>query len=147
MAIEIAKSFTEETIPPDRRTFEIGGEVFKWRYPYWGDFADKLDEDYATVNAARENGGKKKPEENPNAVREMYEDYIKRIEPYIEPENDGLERWKRLVERKKDPVPAYVFQNLFHWLVEVTTKSPTTQPSPSGDGQKETDSSSKEGSS
>ena len=31
------RRFSEELV--EDREFEIGGELFKWRYPYWEEFA------------------------------------------------------------------------------------------------------------
>ena len=148
------RKFSEEMVPVDDRMFEVAGQEFRWQYPGWDEFADRLDNDSAAV-AARLNGGAKQEdaegEPDEHAVRDMYADYAKRIEEFIDPDwNDGLTRWRALVKpgaKKKSPVPAYLLQAIWRWLLEVTTDSPTKLPSASADGQPETDDTSKEGSS
>ena len=112
------------TIQEDRE-FEIGGEVFKWVYPYWEDIATVFDQDAKEVEV-----------DVPFSVRATIADFIKRIELFLDPENDGLERWRRLTKRKKDPIPHSQYSALYQWLLEVTSQpNPTEQSSPSEDGQ------------
>jgi hypothetical protein len=149
------QKFSEQMVPVDDRMFEVAGQEFRWVYPGWDEFADRLDTDSAAV-AARSNGavaqeGEEEEAGDEHAVREMYLDYAKRIEEFIDPDwNDGLTRWRSLVKpagKKKSPVPAYLLQAIWRWLLEVTTDSPTKLPSASADGQPETDDTSKDASS
>lgn len=132
--MEVAKSFTEELITPqEQRTFEVGGELFKWRYLYWEDFASGIDEAQAEMaERTKQNGD---TEQDSLTFHELYADYQKRIEPYLDPENDAIKRWRALAKRKENPVPAHVFQAVYMWLLEVTSGRPIVLPSPSGDGQ------------
>lgn len=113
------------------KDFEIGGEVFRWHYPYWEDIAKVFDQDVDEV--ASENGAPPKE----LSVRDTLADFIKRIELFIDPDfNDGVTRWKALSKRKKNPVPHSQYAELYQWLLEVTSApTPTEQPSPSEDGQ------------
>ena len=133
------REFSKELIDKDDRRFEIGGEVFKWRYPYWEDFAERRDQDAAIVA-------------NPESVegttfKDLYQDFISRIEPFLDTENDALARWKSLTKRKTDPVPAYQFSDLYSWLLEVTSARPTETPSSSLNGRGSTEATSTEDSS
>lgn len=115
------------------REFEIAGEVFKWMYPYWEDIAKVFDADTAEIQKeAAGNGETKDP-----TVHQTIEDFIKRIELFIDPEfNDGITRWRQLSKRKKNPIPHSQYSELYRWLLEVTSSpTPTELPSPSEDGQ------------
>lgn len=126
------------TIVEDRE-FEIGGEVFRWIYPYWEDIAKVFDRDneelsqLATEGKEGENGAEPKDP----TVHETIEDFIERIELFIDPDfNDGLVRWKALVRRKKNPIPHGQYSELYRWLLEVTSlPNPTESSQPSEDGQ------------
>jgi hypothetical protein len=137
------REFSKELIPKDDRTFEIGGEMFRWRYPFWQEYAERREADTQAVKAAQQNGDS----EEEFTFVDLYQDYFNRIETFIDPENDGIARWKRLAKRKSDPVPAYQLPELYFWLLEVTSGRPTGQPSPSESGPGQTVSSSTEGSS
>jgi hypothetical protein len=133
------------------RSFEIGGELFKWRQPYWEDYANLLDKDIATAQAAvdaatRTNGGDVPEGETPDTVHAAIEDYIKRVEMFLDPENDSVKRWRALAKRKVDPIATYQFRELHNWLVEVTSGRPPTEP-PSPDGPEPTAATSKDASS
>lgn len=139
--MEVAKSFTEELlVPEDKRTFEVGGELFKWRYLFWEDFAGGVDRDQAEIaDRAKKRAEQAKAEQNGEGdgeltFTELYADYQKRIEPYLDEENDAIKRWQALTKRKTNPVPAHIYQAVYMWLLEVTSGRPTEQPSPSGDG-------------
>lgn len=113
------------TIAEDRE-FEIGGEVFKWVYPYWEDIAAVFDQDAKEVEA-----------DVPFSVRATIADFIKRIELFLDPENDGINRWRALTKRKANPIPHSQYSALYQWLLEVTSQpNPTEQSSPSEDGQR-----------
>ena len=130
------RKFSEELVKD--REFEIGGELFKWRYPYWEEFADQLDKDIAAVNAPQ-NGG----EAVPDTVRSGYESFIERIPMFLNPKNDAHKRFKALANRKVDAVPRYQFAQLYRLLVQVTSNLPTTPPSApeAGGGDNDTGSS------
>ena len=66
---------------------------------------------------------------------------------FLDPENEAIKRWKALAKRKTDPVPHYMYRELYEWLLEVTSGRPTEQPSPSENGPGQTVSTSAEGSS
>ena len=122
------REFSKELV--EDRQFEIGGELFEWRYPFWEDFADRREADAQIVR-------------NPDATneitfKEMYKDFIDRCEPFIDPKNDSIKRWRALAKRRVDPVPAYQFTELYQWLLEVTSGRPTEQPSPSPGGRGKT---------
>lgn len=135
------------------REFEIGGELFKWRQPYWEDYANLLDNDIAAAQAAvdaatRTNGGETPEGETAqnDTVHAAIEDFIKRIEMFLDPENDSLKRWRALAKRKADPIATYQFRELHNWLVEVTSGRPPTEP-PSPNGPEPTEPTSKDASS
>lgn len=140
------------------REFEIGGELFKWRQPYWEDYANQLDKDIADATAslaaeARTNGNEaaegeeeKPEEEKPLTVHAAIADVIKRIEMFLDTENDALNRWRKLAKRKVDPVPTWQFRELHTWLAEVTSGRPPTEP-PSPNGPEPTEPTSKDASS
>jgi len=131
------REFSKELV--EDRQFEIGGELFEWRYPYWEDFADRRDQDAAVVQ---------NPESTSElSFKDLYKDFIERIEPFLDPKNDSLKRWKALAKRKVDPVPAYQFTELYMWLLEVTSARPTETLLSSSNGQERTEAMSTEGSS
>lgn len=109
------------------REFEIVGEVFRWVIPYWEDMANAMDGDVA----ASSNGG---PE---LTVHDTIADLIKRIELFIDPDfNDGVNRWRQLTKRKKNPIPYAQYAQVYQWLWEVTsTPTPTELQPPLEDGQ------------
>jgi len=112
------------------REFEVGGEVFRWVFPYWEDIADVFDAD-DTDETDSTNGEVKV------TVRSTLQDFITRIELFIDPEfNDGVKRWRELTLRKKDPVPHSQYAQIYQWLLEVTSRpTPTLPSSLSEDGQ------------
>ena len=124
------KRFSVEEVD---REFEFGGEIFKWRVPYWEEIADRLDKDIEAAIAAV---GQKSDEDPPEGIEKLPDtnkgviaDYIKRIELFLDPENDSVKRWRALVKRKNPAVPMHAFQDLHKWLLEVTTKRDPTEPS------------------
>jgi len=131
------REFSKELV--EDRQFEIGGELFEWRYPYWEDFADRRDQDAAVVQ---------NPESTSElSFKDLYKDFIERIEPFLDPKNDSIKRWKALAKRKVDPVPAYQYTELYMWLLEVTSARPTETLLSSSNGQERTAAMSTEGSS
>ena len=120
------KRFSQE----EDREFEIAGEVFRWVYPYWEDIAKVFDHD--EEEAVPTNGNVTEI-----TVRSTIADFIQRITLFIDPDfNDGVNRWKALTKRKKNPIPHSQYAELYRWLLEVTSNPhPTELPSPSEDGQ------------
>jgi hypothetical protein len=118
------------TIESDRE-FEVAGEVFKWVYPYWEDIADVFDRDEED-DMTSSNGGAVAV-----TVRSTLADFIERIELFIDPDfNNGVERWRELTKRRKDPVPHSQYAAIYQYLLEVTSRpTPTIPSSPSEDGQ------------
>jgi len=131
------REFSKELV--EDRQFEIGGELFEWRYPYWEDFADRRDQDAAIVQQADGNGDAEM------SFKDLYKDFIERIEPFIDPKNDSVKRWRALAKRKVDPVPAYQYTELYMWLLEVTSARPTETLLSSSNGQERTEAMSTEG--
>jgi len=131
------REFSKELV--EDRQFEIGGELFEWRYPFWEDFAARRDQDAAVVQ---------NPESTAElSFKDLYKDFIERIEPFLDPKNDSIKRWKALAKRKVDPVPAYQYTELYMWLLEVTSARPTETLLSSSNGQERTEATSTEGSS
>ena len=133
------REFSKELV--EDRQFEIGGELFEWRYPYWEDFADRRDQDAKIVQQAEGN------DDAEMSFKDLYKDFIERIEPFIDPKNDSVKRWRALAKRKVDPVPAYQYTELYMWLLEVTSARPTETLLSSSNGQERTEAMSTEGSS
>lgn len=131
------RRFSEELV--EDREFEIGGELFEWRYPFWEDFADRRDQDAAIVANPEQSGDV--------TFKDLYKDFIDRCEPFIDPKNDSIKRWRALAKRKVDPVPAYQYSELYMWLLEVTSARPTETLLSSSNGQERTEDTSTEGSS
>lgn len=131
------REFSKELV--EDRQFEIGGELFEWRYPFWEDFADRRDQDAAVVQ---------NPDQTADlSFKDLYKDFIERIEPFLDPKNDSIKRWRALAKRKVDPVPAYQYTELYMWLLEVTSARPTETLLSSSNGQERTADTSTEGSS
>lgn len=117
------------------REFEIGGELFSFRYPYWEEGAALFDEDLTPSENG--DGG----EFSFKADTEMA---IKRIPMFLDPANDSHARFKRMVSRKTDAVPRHQIVQLYRWLVEVTSGLPTNPPSESASGGGSSDTPSEE---
>lgn len=109
------------------REFEVAGEVFRWKYPFWEDVADQFDQDDITDQEGNV----------AITVRSTIQDFIERIETFIDEDfNAGVERWRELSKRRKDPIPHSQYSQIYQWLLEVTSQPvPTEQSSPSADGQ------------
>ena len=127
--MELAKSWTEELIPSEKRTFEFGGEMFEWMYPHWEIGADTMQR---TFNPEGKNGDG----DDQFSWTEDTKFAIDRVPLYLNPKNDAHKRWKALVARKTDPVPRFQIVRLYKWLVQVTNDLPTNPPSdaPAGGG-------------
>lgn len=133
------RQFSKEL--PEDREFEIGGEVFRFVYPYWKDgallFDDEMEEvKQAADGAAEQNGAFSFVADTETA--------IKRIPMFLDPVNDSHARFSTLVARKTDPIPRHQIAQLYRWLVEVTSGFPTTPPSDSSSGDGTSESSSPE---
>ena len=129
MQREFSKELAED------RDFEIGKEVFTWRYPHWSEAAKLFDEE--VTPQPEENG--KAPEFSFQADTELA---IKRIPMFLEGGAPTKKRWEALVARKEDPVPRHQIVQLYRWLVQETSGLPTQPPSASepGGGDSETSS-------
>jgi len=130
MQREFSKELAED------REFEIGGELFRFRYPHWEETALLFDEE---VNPADTNGD--------FSFKADTEVALKRIPIFLDPANDSHKRFKTLVARKSDPVPRHQFVQLYRWLLQVTSGLPTNPPSDSASGGGDSDTSSQDGSS
>jgi hypothetical protein len=123
------RSFSKEL--PEDREFELGGQIFKFRYPHWKESADLFDQEMKDVSEVAEG-------ESNGAFSFVAdtETAIKRIPMFLDPENDAHARFKQLVERENDPVPRHQIAQAYRFLVEITSGFPTTQlsDSSSGDG-------------
>lgn len=123
------RRFSDELV--EDREFELGGELFRWKYPYWEAGAALFDENM-------------QPEENGGfSFRADTEFAIDKIPMFLDPANDAVKRFKALAARKTDPVPRFQFVEVYRWLVQVTSGLPTTPPSEqvSGGGENDTSSS------
>lgn len=117
----------------DDRDFEIGGELFRFRYPHWMETAELFDEEVKPDEAAQ-NGD--------FSFRADTEVALKRIPIFLDPVNDSHKRFKTLTSRKTDPVPRHQFVQLYRWLLQVTSGLPTIPPSDSASGGGDSDTSS-----
>lgn len=106
------------------RKFEVGGETFTWRYPYWQETASIFDADVA----ASQNG------DIDLTAKRSIEDYIERIAVFLDPEDESPIRWKKLAKRKNSPIAYFQFHQVYRWLLEVTSGRPTPPPSDSDPG-------------
>lgn len=134
MQREFSKELAED------RDFEIGKEVFTWRYPHWKETAQLYDE-RARVS---QNGDGDEQEFSFVADAEMA---IEQIPMFLEGGAATKKRWDALVARKEDAVPRHQIVQLYRWLIQVTAEVPTTPPSDSEPGGGDTDTSSQEESS
>jgi hypothetical protein len=130
------RSFSKEL--PEDREFELGGELFEFVYPHWRDGAKLFDQEMSQTE-----------DTNGDAPAFSFvadtETAIKRIPMFLNPKNDAHARFKRLVERKEDPVPRHQIAQAYRFLVEVTSGFPTGQPSDSSSGAGSNEDSSAEG--
>jgi hypothetical protein len=124
------RSFSEELI--DNREFEIGGQVFRIRYPHWREGALLFDD---ITTPSRNGDGEARPEAQEFSFVADAEQAIERIPMFLDPDfNDAHARFKAMVERTKDPVPRFQLVQLYTWLVQVTDGRPIEPPSPSAAG-------------
>ena len=127
MQREFSKELAED------RQFEIGGELFAYRYPHWTETAELFDEELKPDEAST-NGD--------FSFKIDTELAIKRIPIFLNPDNDSHKRFKTLVGRKTDPVPRHQIVQLYRWLLQVTSGLPTSPPSGSEPGGGDSDTSS-----
>ena len=116
------KKFSD-TLAADR-DFEFLGELFKYKLVHWSVIT-------AIVDEAGTNG------KEPTATQNVQE-LIDLIPSFVDEDNDGPERMKKLLEGKDKPVPIGQINALYEWLLEVTSGRPTEQPSPSPGGRQRT---------
>lgn len=114
MRREFSKELEED------RQFEIGKEIFTFRYPHWEETASLYDQDLEEIKDS--NGA--------FSFKEDTETAIERVKIFLEDVNEK-KRWDALVKRKTDPVPRHQIVQCYRWLVEVTSGRPTTAPSDS----------------
>lgn len=120
MIREFSKELAED------RQFEIGGELFQFRYPHWSETAELFDQEVApSTNGASE---------EEFSFKADTEIAIKRIPLFLDPANDSHKRFKTLLARKTDPVPRHQIVQLYRWLLQVTSGLPTSPPSDSASG-------------
>lgn len=125
------RQFSKEL--PEDRQFEIGGELFSFRYPHWTETAELFDEEL-TPESASQNGD--------FSFKIDTELAIKRIPIFLDTANDSHKRFRSLVARKTDPVPRHQIVQLYRWLLQVTSGLPTSPPSESESGGGDSDTSS-----
>ena len=124
------------------REFEVAGQIFKWRTPYWEEIANVFDEATAAVAATNGAGDDARPAYTSTA------DLIKRIEVFIDPADEGVKRWREAAKSKTSPIPYAVFGELYSSLLVVGSgRTPTGTPSPSSPGPQRTAATSKAGAS
>lgn len=132
MLREFSKELAED------REFEFGGEVFRFRYPYWEETAAIFDDEGDTASDG--NGG--------FSWKADTEKAIELIPIFLDPDyNDAHNRFVALMGRKNDPVPRHQIAQLYQWLVRLTSGLPTEPPSVSEAGGGTSAGSSQEGSS
>lgn len=118
------KKFTDDLTAPDEREFELGGELYRWRYPHWEEMAAIFDEDVEKMQA-NTNG------QIPKTV-DSIEMVIERTKLMLEP--DSATRLDAAVARKENPIPIGQYQEVYRWLLEVTSGRPTKPSSDSAGG-------------
>lgn len=109
------RTFSKELVQD--RDFEIGGQVFTWRYPFWEETAEMFD----AKDTEQQDGE--------FSLKVDTQFAIERMPIFLEEANDAHNRWKELMERRKDAVPRYQIVQLYRWLVEQTSTFPTPPPS------------------
>jgi hypothetical protein len=137
---EQVKSFTEELPGPQDRSFEIGGEVFRWHYPGWLAVAEIQDEDSAVLDALE-----KDPDSTLRSNVEAMRNLIGRIEVFLDPDGDNRDRWRALSGKDSNAIPHGQYILLYRWLLEVTSGRPTEAPSLSSPGSTAAEPTSKDG--
>jgi hypothetical protein len=131
------RSFSDELM--EEREFEIGGQVFRIRYPHWREGALLFDD----ITTPSRNGDEAPAEPEQFSFVADAEQAIEKIPMFLDPDyNDAHARFSELVGRKKDPVPRFQLVQLYTWLVQVTDGRPTEPLSPSAGGGGDTDTSS-----
>lgn len=113
------KKFSD-TLTQDR-DFEFLGELFKYKLVHWSVITSIVDE-----------GGKNG--KDPTATEQVQE-LIDLIPAFVDEDNEGPARMKKLLEGKDKPVPIGQINALYEWLLEVTSGRPTEAPSSSAPGR------------
>jgi len=121
------RSFSEEL--SEDREFEFGGESLQFRIFHWSETVDLLDTKIDESLVINEDGS--------YSFRADTEWCIKNIPDFL----DGAEnkaKFKKIVERKTNPVPRHQIAELYVWLRQQVQGLPTPPPSsagsPVGDG-------------
>lgn len=126
-------------ISEDRR-FEIGGEVYEWIVPEWETFAAIFDEDSQLLAKAIAEAEAEAAEDAPAPDTEATptKDGALRVQARIKLflADEDHKRFDALCKRKKgeNPVPIFLFTEVYRWLLEVASGRPTTPPSDSEPG-------------
>lgn len=130
------------------RSFKIGGEVFKWRYPHPSETQPIFQKDLDSLfDAEAQNGSAETMELGGITIvrtnlKDDLEDTQKRIAIFIDREDGALERWNKLTKRRENPIPGFQYRDLYNWLIQVTSGRPTNQPLDSVPGAGRTEASS-----
>lgn len=136
MQREFSKELAED------RDFEIGKEVFTWRYPHWKEMAQLFD-DRNRVAVTNGDGDGEEEERAFSYVADA-EMAIRTIPMFLEGGAPTKKRWDALANRKENAVPRHQIVQLYRWLIQVTSELPTSPPSDLESGGGETDISSQE---
>lgn len=122
------KSFSEDI--PDERTFELAGKTYTWKIPFWEDMATIFDESLAELKEARSENDKTEL-----TTKGAIEDLIQRIKTMLEPES--AERFHEAAYGRDNPIAIRQFNEVYRWLLEVTSGRPTIPSSDlaGGDGE------------
>ena len=104
------------------RDFEFLGELFKWKLVHWSVITQIAD--------GRSNGKQ--------TNTEQLQEVIDLIPTFLDDENDGPERMKKLLAGEEKPAPVGQVNSLYEWLLEVSSGRPTEAPSPSPAGRGKT---------
>ena len=133
MQREFSKELAED------RQFEIGGELFQFRYPHWSETAELFDEEVTprrTGTARRSSPSRPTPSSRSSASRSSS---IPRTTP--------TSASRRSSHARPIPVPRHQIVQLYRWLLQVTSGLPTNPPSDSESGGGDSAESSEGGSS
>lgn len=114
------------------RQFKLGGEIFTYRPGVKPEKMAAYEDLDLTATA----------EETLRVVDDL-------IVSWLDTNDDptAVERWRAIREREDDPITGKDISDLAVWLYAQTTRRPTQQPSPSGDGSETTGTTSTDGSS